>query len=160
MLLAAFTWGDLWRLALAIFLIGAGVGLAYTLLMLGATLRRLAALIRGTQDELLPVVGKLGGTVDRVNAQLQKLEQVTDSAVDAAEAVDGTVRALSRVVTTPVRKLSGLAAGLTYGASSLRTNRSWDDAVRAGKDAASRRERELDDELRLRAREDRPEAGR
>jgi hypothetical protein len=121
--------------------------------MLGATLRRLAALIRGTQDELLPVVGKLGGTVDRVNAQLLKVESITDSAVDAAEAVDGTVRALSRVVTTPVRKLSGLAAGLTYGASSLWANRNVGAAVEAGKDAAARRERELDEELRLERRD-------
>ena len=149
-MLVAFTWSDLWRLGLAVFLFGAGAGLAYALLMLGATLRSLAALIRGTQDELLPVVGKLGGTVDRVNTQLEKVERVTDSAVDAAEAVDGTIRALSKVVTTPVRKLSGLAAGLTYGASSLWTNHDFSQAVQVGKDAAARRERELDEELRPR----------
>ena len=153
MLVAAFTWTNLWQLALAVFLFGAGLGLAYALLMLGESLRRTAALIRGTQDELLPVVGKLGGTVDRVNIQLQKVEAITDSAVDAAEAVDGTVRALSRVITTPVRKLSSLTAALTHGASSLRANRSWGSAVEAGKDAAARRERELDEELKRRPRE-------
>jgi hypothetical protein len=67
--------------------------------------------------------------------------------------VDGTVRALSRVVTTPIRKLSSLTAALTYGASSLRANRSWHSAVEAGRDAAARRERELDDELKLHRRE-------
>jgi ABC-type transporter Mla subunit MlaD len=149
-MLVAFTWTNLWQLALAVFLFGAGIGLAYALLMLGASLRSLAALIRGTQDELLPVVGKLGATVDRVNVQLEKVEGITDSAVDAAQAVDGTVRALSRVVTTPVRKVSGLAAGLTYGASSLWTNHDFSQAVRVGKDAAARRERELDEELRPR----------
>lgn len=153
MLVASFTWTNLWQLALAVFLFGAGIGLAYALLMLGESLRRTAALIRGTQEELLPVVGKLGGTVDRVNVQLQKVEAITDSAVDAAEAVDGTVRALSRVVTTPVRKLSSLTAALTYGAASLRANRSWSSAVEAGRDASARRERELDDELKLRPRE-------
>jgi hypothetical protein len=149
-MLVAFTWSDLWRLGLAVFLFGAGAGLAYALLMLGATLRSLAALIRGTQDELLPVVGKLGATVDRVNVQLEKVEGITDSAVDAAQAVDGTVRALSKVVTTPVRKLSGLAAGLTYGASSLWTNHDFSQAVQVGKDTAALRERELDEELRPR----------
>ena len=150
MLVASFTWTNLWQLALAVFLFGAGAGLAYALFMLGATLRSLAALIRGTQDELLPVVGKLGATVDRVNVQLEKVEGITDSAVDAAQAVDGTIRALSRVVTTPVRRLSSLTAGLTYGASSLWTNHDLSQAVEVGKDAAARRERELDDELRLR----------
>ena len=87
MLVAAFTWTNLWQLALAVFLFGAGVGLAYALLMLGESLRSTAALIRGTQDELLPVVGKLGGTVDRVNVQLQKVEAITDSAVGPTQVI-------------------------------------------------------------------------
>jgi hypothetical protein len=150
MLVASFTWTNLWQLALAVFLFAAGAGLAYALLMLGESLRRTAALIRGTQDELLPVVGKLGATVDRVNVQLEKVEGITDSAVDAAQAVDGTVRALSKVVTTPVRKASSLTAGLTYGVSSLWTDRNLSQAIEVGKDAAARRARELDDELQLR----------
>jgi hypothetical protein len=47
-----------------------------------------------------------------------------------------------------VQKLAGVAAGVSYGASSLRTRRSWRGAVDAGKDAAARRERDLDAELR------------
>jgi hypothetical protein len=46
-----------------------------------------------------------------------------------------------------VQKLAGLAAGVSYGASSLKTNRSIRGAVEAGKEAAARRERDLEDEL-------------
>ena len=147
MLLASFTSGDLWRLALAIFLVLTGIALAWAFLALAATLRRLAAFLGGTQDEVLPMIHKLGETVDRVNAQLDKLDTVTDSAVDAAASLDSAVRAVSHVMTAPVRKASSLAAGLSSGAATLRKRRSWSEAVRDGKEAAARRGQEVDDQL-------------
>jgi len=50
-------------------------------------------------------------------------------------------------VTRPVQKISGFAAGVSYGAADLKTRRSWKHAVQAGKDAAARREQELLEEL-------------
>ena len=148
MLALAFAWSDLAYLALAVFLLAVGLALAYALVRLGGTLARLSAFIRGAQDEVLPVIGKVGGTVDRVNAQLDKVDLVTDSAVDAADSLDTAVRAVSVAVSRPVQKLSGLAAGLSYGFSELRVSRDWRAAVEAGREAAARRERELVDELR------------
>jgi uncharacterized protein YoxC len=144
----AFAWSDLAYLALAVFLLAVGLALAYALLRLGETLGRLSAFIRGTQEELLPVIGKVGGTLDRVNAQLDKVDLVTDSAVDAADSLDTAVRSVSVAVSRPVQKLSGLAAGLAYGFSELRVSRDWRAAVQAAKEAAARRERELAEELR------------
>src|SRR5881398_3092215 len=148
MLVATFTWGDLWRLALAVFLLATGLSAAYVLIRLGGTVGRLSAFISGAEREVLPVVNKVGGSVDRVNGQLDKVDQITDSAVDAADSVDTAVRAVSMAVTRPVQKVSGLAAGLSYGAADLKTRRSWKHAVQAGKEAAARRERELLVELR------------
>jgi uncharacterized protein YoxC len=148
MLVAAFTWGDLWRLALAVFLLAVGLSTAYLLIRLGGTIARLSAFISGAQREVLPVINKVGGSVDRVNGQLDKVDKITDSAVDAADSVDTAVRAVSMAVTRPVQKLSGFAAGVSYGAADLRTKRGWRHAVQAGKDAAARREHELLDELR------------
>ena len=51
-------------------------------------------------------------------------------------------------VTRPVQKVSGFAAGMSYGASDFKANRDWRHAVQAGKDAAARRERELGEDLR------------
>jgi uncharacterized protein YoxC len=148
MVIAAFTWGDLWRLALAVFLLAVGLSLAYLLVRLGGTIARLSAFISGAQQEILPVINKVGGSVDRVNGQLDKVDRITDSAVDAADSVDTAVRAVSLAVTRPVQKLSGLAAGVSYGAADFKTKRDWRHAVQAGKDAAARREAELVDELR------------
>src|SRR3954447_18200024 len=107
MVASSFTWGDLAYLALAVFLVVVGLSLGYAFLRLGETFGRLSAFIRGTERELLPVISKVGGTVDRVNGQLDKVDQMTDSAVDAVESVDTAVRAVSMAVTTPVQKVAG-----------------------------------------------------
>jgi hypothetical protein len=134
--------------ALAFFLVVIGITLGYLFLRLGETFGRLSAFIRGTERELLPVISKVGGSVDRVNAQLDKLDQATDSAVDAVDAVDQAVRTVSFAVKTPVQKLAGLASGLSHGFATLRTRRSWSDAVARGKEASRRRQADLEEELR------------
>ena len=86
--------------------------------------------------------------MDRVNAQLDKLDTATDSAVDAVEAADEAVRAVSFAVKRPIQKLAGFTSGASYGWSSFRTNRSWSQAVDDAKVAAAQRERDLDEELK------------
>jgi uncharacterized protein YoxC len=144
----AFAWSDVAYAALSVFLVVVGLTVGYAFVKLGGTLGRVSAFIKGAESELLPVINKVGGTVDRVNGQLDKVDQITDSAVDAVASADSAVRAVSFAVTRPVRKLSGLAAGVSHGASELRVSRDWRSAVTAGKDAATRRQHELDEELR------------
>jgi uncharacterized protein YoxC len=148
MLVAAFTWGDLWRLALAIFLFAVGISFAYFLVRLAGTADRLSSFIRGTEQEILPVINKVGGSVDRVNEQLDKVDQITDSAVDAADSADTAVRAVSMAITRPIQKVTGIAAALSYGVSDFKVKHDWKHAVQAGKEAAARREQELIEELR------------
>lgn len=148
MLPLAFSWGDLWRLALAVFLFAVGLSLAYALILLGATLGRLSAFIKGAQDEVLPVINKVGGSVDRVNAQLDKVDRITDSAVDAADSADTAVRAVTHAIQRPVQLASGIAAAITSGAADFKAHRDWRGAVEAGREAAGRREAELAEELK------------
>jgi uncharacterized protein YoxC len=144
----AFSTGDLANVALTVFLIAVGLGLAWAFLRLAVTFDRLSSLIRGAEREVLPVINKVGGSVDRVNAQLDKLDTATDSAVDAVEAVDEAVRSVSFAVKRPVQKLTGLSAGVAHGWASFRTRRNWREAVDDAKEAAARRERDLDEELK------------
>jgi hypothetical protein len=65
-----------------------------------------------------------------------------------ADSADTAVRAVSTAITTPVKKVSGLAAGVSHGFSAFRARRDAGEAVRVAKDAAARRESELDEELR------------
>ena len=151
------TAGDVLDYALAIFFLVVGAALAYMLVRLGGTFARLSAFIKGTERDLLPVFVKSGGTVDRVNDQLDKLDVVTDSAVSMADSADTAVRAVSTAITTPVKKVSGVASGISHGFAALRARRNVGDAVTVAKDAAARRESELDEELRA-AGEQPPEA--
>jgi len=143
-----FSFGDLAYLALAVFLVAVGLGVGWAFLRLAVTFDRLSSLIRGAEREVLPVINKVGGSVDRVNAQLDKLDQATDSAVDAVDAVDQAVRSVSFAVKRPVQKVAGFTAGVSHGWASLRTRRNWREAVDQGKAAAARREHDLDEELR------------
>ena len=123
MLLASTSAGDIAYIALAVFLVMAGAGIFWVCVRLGSVLTNTSSLIAGTERDLLPVVTKVGGSVDRVNHQLDKLDEATDSAVDAVEAVDQAVRAVSFAVKTPVKKSAGAAAGVTHGFATLRKRR-------------------------------------
>jgi hypothetical protein len=78
---------------------------------------------------------------------------VTDSAVGMAESADTAVRAVSTAITTPVKKVSGLAAAISHGAGALKSRHNVKDAVTVAKEAAERREAELEEELRASSRE-------
>jgi hypothetical protein len=146
-MILASTSGEVLDYALAIFFIASGLALAYMLVRLGGTFARLSSLLRGTEQELVPVFTKAGGTVDRVNNQLDKLDVVTDSAVSMADSADTAVRAVSTAVTTPVKKISALSAAISHGAAAFRSRKDVGEATRVAKEAAARREAELDEEL-------------
>jgi uncharacterized protein YoxC len=138
---------DVLWIALSGFLVLVGIALAFLLIRLAATVRRVSSLVQGLETEMLPLINKAGGTVDRVNGQLDKLDRVTDSAVDAADSLDTAVRAVTIALTRPVTKISGLAAGLAHGFGALRTRRGFRGAVESGRAAAGRREQEIEEEL-------------
>jgi len=145
----ASTAGDAAYWALAVFLVAIGVASAYMLFRLGQTFERLSSFIRGTEQELLPVINKTGGTVDRVNYELDKLDTVTDSAVSMADSADTAVRAVSTAISKPVEKVSGLAAGISHGFSHFRRSKDFGGAREAARDAARRREEDLHHDLRV-----------
>lgn len=149
----AFSYSDLAYAALAVFLLATGLTLAWAFVKLAETFARLASLIRGVEVEVLPVINKTGGTVDRVNRELDKVDLMTDSAVDAVESVDTAVRAVSLAITRPVQKVSGLAAGISHAVADLKVNRDPKAAMQVAKQAAAQREQELAEELRAAGRE-------
>src|SRR6516165_10910990 len=97
--------GDIANYALAVFLIVVAIVLAIALVALAGVFSRLASLIRSTEREAMPVINKVGGSVDRINLQLDKADVATDSAVDAVVAADEAVRSVSFVVRRPIQRL-------------------------------------------------------
>ena len=140
--------GDAAYWGLAIFLVLLGVGSLFALIKLGRMFDKVSSLVGGAERDALPVVVKTGGTVDRVNYQLDKLDTVTDSAVSMADSADTAVRAVSTAIAKPVEKVSGFTAGVAHGFASFRKTRNMSDAMEAAKDAARRREHDLAEDLR------------
>ena len=138
---------DILWIALSAFLVVVGLGLALVLFHLSGTVRRLTSFIQGLENEVLPVISKSGGTIDRVNAQLDKVDRVTDSAVDAADSVDTAVRAVSLAITRPVQKVSGLFTGVSHGLAALRVSKDPRQAMDTARKASARRDQEIEDEL-------------
>jgi hypothetical protein len=145
--LVAASAGDIAYYGLAVFLVLVGAGSFWALWKLGNVFGRLSSFISGTERDLLPVVVKAGGTVDRVNKQLDKADTITDSAVSMAESVDTAVRAVSFAIAKPVEKVSGAAAGVSHAFSSFRKNRDFRTAMDDAKQAAARRARDLHEDL-------------
>lgn len=143
----AFEALDVLWVALSVFLVLVAVGLTYLLVRLGGTVGELTSYLEGLERETLPVINEAGGTLQRVNAQLDKADLVTDSAVDIADSVDTAVRAVTFAITRPVQKVSGLAEGIAHGLASLRVRKSPRRAYETGREAAERREQEIADEL-------------
>jgi uncharacterized protein YoxC len=148
MLLAEITPIEILWIALSVLCVLVALAVSYLLFRLGGTVGRLTSFIQGLEREVLPVINQAAGTMERVNAQLDKVDRVTDSAVDAADSVDTAVRAVTFALTRPVQKVSGLVEGIAHGAASLRARKDVRGAYRAGREAASRREEEIVNELR------------
>jgi uncharacterized protein YoxC len=150
MLPAAVSATDVAYYALSAFLVLVGVGLVYALVRLGEALARLASLLRGVEKEAVPVIAKAGGSIDRVNTQLDKLDIVTDSAVDAVESVDTALRAVTLVVKTPIKKIAAWSAGIAHAVAAFRTEPDFARAAEAGRAMAAEREQAFDEEINAR----------
>ena len=147
-MLILFSYSDLAYAALALFLVATGLGLGWAFFRLAVTFDRLSSLIRGAEREALPVINKVGGSVDRINLQLDKADVATDSAVDEVVAADEAVRSVSFVVRRPIQRLVGATAGASHGWATLRARRGWKAAIESAKEASQRREQDFEDELR------------
>ena len=145
--LADFEAIDALWICLSIFLVLVAIALALMLVRLAGTAKRLTSLLGGLEEEAPPLINKVSGTVGRVNLQLDKADVATTSAVDAVVAVDKTVRAVTGALAWPVKKVSGLFSGARHGASSLRAEGDVGRAYEAGRQAAARREQDIEDEL-------------
>jgi uncharacterized protein YoxC len=125
-------WSDVLKLALSIFLIATGLGLAYLFLRMAGVFGRLGVSVTRLTDEVVPILNKTQTTVDGVNLELARVDEIMKTAVGATKGAEKTVQTVSSAVTTPVRKLTGLAAGAREAVATLRARRAADAADRPG----------------------------
>ena len=119
-------WSDVLKLALSIFLVVTGLGLAYLFVRMAGVFGRLGISVTRVTDEVVPILNKAQGTVDGVNLELARVDEIMQTAVGATKGAEKTVQTVSSAVTAPVRKLTGLAAGAREAVATLRARRAAD----------------------------------
>lgn len=122
-------WSDVLKLALSIFLILTGIGLAYLFLRMAGVFGRLGVSVTRITDEVVPILNKAQTTVDGVNLELSRVDEIMQTAVGATKGAEKTVQTVSSAVTAPVRKLTGVAAGAKEAVATLRARRAADKAA-------------------------------
>ncbi len=116
-------WADVLRAALSFFLVIVGVGIAYVCFRLGGVLRRMSLTVVRVTDEVVPILSRAQTTVDGINLELQRVDEIMVSAVNATKGAEKTVTSLSNAVTAPVKKASGLAAAAKEAMATFRAKR-------------------------------------
>jgi hypothetical protein len=124
-------WSDVLKLALSIFLILTGIALAYLFLRMAGVFARLGVSVTRITDEVVPILNKTQSTVDGVNLELARVDEIMVTAVGATKGAERTVQTVSSAITTPVRKLTGAAAGAKEAVATLRARRAAERAAAA-----------------------------
>lgn len=130
-------WSDVVKAALSFFLVLTAIGLAFLLFRLAGVFGRLGSALTRVTDEVVPILTRTQTTVDGVNRELDRVDEIMVSAVGATKSTERAVGGVSKAITTPVRKLSALGAGISQAIATFRARGAADAADRAPARAAA-----------------------
>lgn len=130
-------WSEVLKAALSFFLVVTGVALAYLFVRMAQVFAALSGSMVRVTDEVVPILNKGQTTVDGVNRELDRVDEIMVSAVHGAKGAEKTMVTLSSAVTAPVRKLSGIAAGLREATATFQARRRIDAMDRAAAPVAT-----------------------
>ena len=116
-------WPDVVRAALAFFLVATGGGIAYVCLRLGNTFGSMSSSVRRVTDEAVPILSHAQTTVEKVNLELSRVDELMLSAVGATKGAERAVGSVAGAVAAPVRKVSGVAAKAQQQIQTFRSRR-------------------------------------
>lgn len=106
-------------ICIGIFFLLFGAGLLYMLLRLAGVFTRTTNILTDVNTEVIPLLGRVETTLDRVNAELDQVEQITTSAAQIIKIAETTLVAVHSAMATPIKKIAGLSSAVTEGISSF-----------------------------------------
>lgn len=112
-------WTAILQASLSFFLVLVALALAYMLIRIGGTFGRINDFLKRLDDEIIPLLSKTQVTLDEVNSQLGKVDEMLGTLVLVTNKIEATSRAMQSVVTKPVKKAAGLSAGVTEAVSHI-----------------------------------------
>jgi len=119
-------WSDVLKAALSLFLVLTGLGLAYLFLRMAGVFGRLGSSVTRVTDEVVPILSKAQTTMDGVNREIDRVDEIMVTAVHGAKGAERTIEHISSAVTAPVRILTGVAAGVKEGLATFVARRAAD----------------------------------
>ena len=111
--------GAFMRIAIGIFFLAFGAGLAYSLFRLASVLGRLNSILTDANREVTPLLTRVETTLDGVNSELDKVDQITGSVAEMIKVAEHTTTGVYGAVSKPVKQVAGLASGLKEGVASF-----------------------------------------
>ncbi len=107
------------KIAIGLFFLAFAVGLTYALVRLAAVFKEIAAMLGDMTKEFVPILSRLQTTVDEVNSELGKIDEITGSVVHVTGAIQNTTSAVQSAISSPVKKMAGVSAGVSEAVSSF-----------------------------------------
>jgi light-regulated signal transduction histidine kinase (bacteriophytochrome) len=117
------TAGDLAAVVVTMLSIVAVVALLLALQVAWRTARALRSALADVEARTGPLVAELETTVERANAELDRVHQLVGSAESISATVDATSRLAYKALSAPVIKTVALASGTSKAARRLRKDR-------------------------------------
>jgi len=115
--------GAFMKICIGVFFLAFGGGTAYALIRLSSMLRRVTSILTDVNKEITPLLTRVEGTLDGVNSELGKVDQITGSVAGMVKTAESATTAVQGAVTKPIKKVAGLAAGINRGVSSFLSSR-------------------------------------
>lgn len=111
------------RIAIGVFFILFGVGIAFALFRLATVFKRLSSVLSDVNTQIIPLLTRIEGTLDGVNSELGKVDEITGSVAGIVKTAEQATTAVQGAVAKPIRKIAGLATGVSEGVVSFLSGR-------------------------------------
>jgi hypothetical protein len=111
--------GAFMRIAIGVFFLLFGAGVAYSLFRLSAVLSRMNDMLGTVDKELGPLLTRVEATLDGVNSELDKVDQITGSVAGVAKVAEQATVAVQGAVSKPIRRAAGVATGIKTACSTF-----------------------------------------
>lgn len=113
------TAGDLAAVVLSVVMIGVIVAMALVTQALLRTLREVRAMLTALEGEAVPLMGELRDTVERAGVEVDRVDDLLDTAETISATVDSASRLGYLAFRAPVIRTVALGKGLGRGARRL-----------------------------------------
>jgi len=111
------------KIAIGLFFLACGFGVTYACVRLAGVLQQTTTTLHEATGEFVPILTRLQTTVDEVNSELGKIDEITGSVATVTDSIGNTTSAIQTAIGSPVKKVAGLSAGVSEALSTFLSGR-------------------------------------